>query len=33
MKIFEEDNTTEDLYEEEAKSILNNKILELALTR
>ena len=33
MKTFEENNMTEYLYEEEAKSILNNKRLELALTR
>ena len=33
MKIFEENNIMEDLYEEEAKSILKNKILELLRTR
>ena len=33
MKTFEEENTPKDLDEDEYKSILNNKILQLALTR
>ena len=33
IKMFEEDNMPRDLDENESKSILNNKRLELALTR
>ena len=33
MKTFEEENIPKDLDEDESKSILNNKILQLALTR
>ena len=33
MKTFEEENIPKDLDEDEYKSILNNKILQLALTR